>query len=129
VTTITFAERAGRLVPVARVPAGLACGCVCPACGGAMVARKGRVKRHHFAHAIATACHGETVLHEVGKRLLHDRIARHLRRGRPLPIGWRCDVCRACGVRTGAAHLSDFAPALTLSPRLHRGYVCPNGCP
>jgi hypothetical protein len=91
---MTYAERAGRLVPITRVPAGLACGCVCPACGGALVARKGRVVRHHFAHAAATTCHGETVLHEVGKRILQARIARHLRRGQPLLIGWRCAACR-----------------------------------
>jgi hypothetical protein len=91
---ITFAERAGRLVSITHVPAGRACGCVCPACGAALIARKGHIKRHHFAHATPTACLGETVLHEVGKRLLHARITRHLRRGRPLPVGWRCAVCR-----------------------------------
>lgn len=90
----TFAEKDGRLVPISRVPAGLACGCVCPVCGRALIARKGRLKSHHFAHATATDCRGETVLHEVGKRLLRARIARHLRDGRPLPIGWRCAACR-----------------------------------
>ena len=94
VLRLTYAEREGRLWHVSRVPAGRACGCVCPVCRTGLIARKGAVLRHHFAHEGAATCHGETVLHEVAKRLLAERIRRHLRAGRPLPLAWRCDACR-----------------------------------
>lgn len=32
------------------VVSGMACGCFCPACGSPLVAKKGAVKVHHFAH-------------------------------------------------------------------------------
>lgn len=38
------------------VESGLACGCVCPACGTQLVARKGQVRLHHFAHHDTETC-------------------------------------------------------------------------
>lgn len=35
---------------ISDVPAGAACGCFCVACGSPLVARKGNIKAHHFAH-------------------------------------------------------------------------------
>lgn len=40
----------GRLVTTAEVPSGRACGAVCPSCPGPLVARKGEILVHHFAH-------------------------------------------------------------------------------
>ena len=66
----------GRLVRAAAVPAGLACGCACPACGTPLVARRGAVLAANFAHAASDrACAGtlETVLHRLAKQLIADR--------------------------------------------------------
>ncbi len=90
---IPYAERDGRLIHVSRVESGLGCRCVCPVCKGRVLARKGKVMRHHFAHHSQGECSPETVLHQVGKRLLHARIARHIRRRRPLQLRWRCRFC------------------------------------
>ena len=65
----------GRLVRASAVPAGLACGCACPACGAPLVARRGAVLAAHFAHAASDrACAGalETVLHRLAKQLIAD---------------------------------------------------------
>jgi hypothetical protein len=46
-----FDLQSGRLVDAASVPRGLKCGCVCPSCKIALVARHGDVNEWHFAHA------------------------------------------------------------------------------
>lgn len=60
---------------VAEVPSGLACGCTCPACGNALVAKRGRCNRHHFAHHRELDCPhaAETALHLAAKQILARR--------------------------------------------------------
>lgn len=46
---------------------GLECNCICPDCGDLMIAKKGKVKAHHFAHSSKTereSCY-MTILHKV----------------------------------------------------------------
>lgn len=64
--------RNGHVVHVDAVPRGLACGCTCPVCGGKLVARKGDIKVHHFAHASSENCEAayETGLHKAAKEFL-----------------------------------------------------------
>nr|WP_280139541.1 competence protein CoiA family protein [Mesorhizobium sp. Root102] len=60
----------GTFAHIAEVQRGLACGCVCPACGGQLVARlKADRQVPHFAHHGGEACGGgpETVLHLLAK--------------------------------------------------------------
>ena len=68
---IGYGLRDGALVHIADVESGLACQCVCAACGERLVARKGRKRRHHFAHHVHTGCDGgsETVLHRLAKEI------------------------------------------------------------
>lgn len=67
-----FGMLKGQLVTVNDVPSGLACGCLCPACGAPLVARKGPQKVHHFSHSVKTDCKGalETALHIKAKSIL-----------------------------------------------------------
>lgn len=67
----------GALVYVSAVSRGLACGCICPACGGQLVAKKGKSKQHHFAHAADSGCAFgvETALHLAAKSILEKRKA------------------------------------------------------
>jgi Competence protein CoiA-like family len=67
----------GRLVRASEVPAGLGCGCSCPACGAPLVARQGDVRIAHFAHATDRACAvaHETTLHRLAKQLIADGTA------------------------------------------------------
>ncbi|OWY39307.1 hypothetical protein CEK28_08810 [Xenophilus sp. AP218F] len=53
---IPFGLKEDVLVEVNDVDQGLACGCVCPACRAPLVARKGQVNIHHFAHHSRAAC-------------------------------------------------------------------------
>jgi len=71
----------GRLVRVATVPSGKACDVVCPGCGGGLVAKKGGIIRHHFAHLAEAGCGGgalESTLHRLGKQLVADNCGLHL---------------------------------------------------
>jgi hypothetical protein len=67
---IPFAlDAAGKWRDVSEVERGLACKCVCPECEGQLVARKGEIRVHYFAHhdlrecrhALETALFGVTI--------------------------------------------------------------------
>ena len=62
----------GALWFIADVPSGIACGCVCARCGKRLIAKKGPIRQHHFAHYEDTDCHGaaESALHRLAKELL-----------------------------------------------------------
>lgn len=83
-----------KLVHVSEVDRGEDCGCRCVACNALLVARKGSIREHHFSHASNEAkCAEETVLHRLGKRLLRERIERHLKAVEPLLLEWYCTEC------------------------------------
>lgn len=91
--TIPYGERDGRLLHVSAVDRGLRCDCVCPVCRDPLVARKGIKTKHHFAHRSGSTCCTETVLHELGKRLLHARLALAIAAQAPVQIVWTCEAC------------------------------------
>ncbi len=62
----------GKSVFVDDVPNGKNCGCVCKECGGALIAKQGNVKAHHFAHANGNdsiKC-SQTALHLLAKAII-----------------------------------------------------------
>jgi hypothetical protein len=65
----------GQIIHVSQAMRGRACNCVCPACKNTVIARKGTVKVHHFAHAAATGCSTgpETGVHDFAKKLVAER--------------------------------------------------------
>ena len=70
---IVFAlDRQGRLVDIHSVPQGLACGCVCPGCGGRLLAKQGQIRAWYFSDASGAECvsGAETALHLAAKRLI-----------------------------------------------------------
>lgn len=68
---LPFGLKNGSLVDVTQVNSGLECGCICPACGSALVARKGSKTIHHFAHHNTAECKGayQTALHLAAKEI------------------------------------------------------------
>lgn len=64
----------GRLAHISEVVSGLDCRCRCAGCGGPLVARKGELKTHHFAHHVDRACvkAWETTLHRLAKEVVSD---------------------------------------------------------
>lgn len=71
-------RKTGRIVDITMVERGLRCDCVCAHCGAALLARKGRKNRHHFAHFVdgqvrGTCGHGrESALHKAAKQIIAD---------------------------------------------------------
>ena len=61
-----------KITHISQVEKGLDCGCFCPACGDRLIAKKGDVVRHHFAHQSDKPCeYGvETALHIAAKEFL-----------------------------------------------------------
>jgi hypothetical protein len=97
---LPFGQRAdGRLVSIIDVPSGLECQCRCPACGCRLIAKKGDLIAHHFAHEADAECAQayETMLHKLGKQIILDAggvtvpplVVRHLEREREIhPASW-----------------------------------------
>lgn len=69
---MAFAVRNGQVVHVTQVERGLVCGCICPACQQPVLARRGSIRIHHFAHANRTNCPGaaESMLHRAAKAIV-----------------------------------------------------------
>jgi hypothetical protein len=69
---ITIAERNGQLVHISEVDSGLS-NCVCLNCKGLLIARKGEINEHHFAHyKVDCGIHFETQLHLAVKTILRE---------------------------------------------------------
>ena len=61
----------GELVHVSEVDSGLACNCRCPVCDSRLVARKGEILVHHFAHYEQDCATGaESALHLAAKNII-----------------------------------------------------------
>lgn len=74
---LQFGLREGKIIAVGELSPderGLKCGCICPVCEGALVARLGAKKQAHFAHYKATDCDTasaqQTALHLLAKELI-----------------------------------------------------------
>ena len=69
---LTYALKDGISVHIDDVESGLKCGCICPACGAQLVAKKGAKMMHHFSHHTGQNCeYGyESSLHLAAKDIL-----------------------------------------------------------
>ena len=69
---LIYALKDGNIVSIDDVPSGKECGCVCPACGDELIARKWQKRMHHFAHRSNEDCeYGyESSLHLAAKTIL-----------------------------------------------------------
>ena len=69
---LTYGLKNGIIKHISEVESGLVCGCVCPACGDRLIAKKGAVVKHHFAHQAKEPCeYGlETALHLAAKEII-----------------------------------------------------------
>lgn len=71
-SNLIYALKDGEIVGIQEAQSGLKCGCYCPACGGALVAKKGEKMMHHFSHYVGHNCeYGyESSLHLAAKDIL-----------------------------------------------------------
>ena len=63
-----------KLIHISEVESGLKCNCICLCCNAKLIARKGKIKEHHFAHANGEDCKKgfETMLHIMAKLILKE---------------------------------------------------------
>lgn len=67
---LTYAlDSEGKLVNIEQVESGIKCNCICPACKKPLVAKKGEIRKYHFAHFSGNNCkHAiESMLHHLAK--------------------------------------------------------------
>lgn len=69
---LIYALLDGNIVSINDVESGMKCGCVCPACGSPLIAKKGSKVMHHFSHHSQINCeYGyESSLHLAAKDIL-----------------------------------------------------------
>jgi len=74
--SIQYALQGGQLRHISEVEHGLACRCVCVECQQPLVARKGPIRQHHFAHVAETNCNPspENLTHRYAKELIGARL-------------------------------------------------------
>ena len=71
----------GRLVGINEALRGLACNCTCVVCGDSVMARKGPVREHHFAHYSnkeSCSIQRESLLHLYAKEVIRDALGLQL---------------------------------------------------
>lgn len=70
---LTYAIKDNKLIYINDVEKGLSCGCICPACGEKLIAKKGSKILYHFAHYSTDCGKGyETSLHILAKEILSE---------------------------------------------------------
>lgn len=69
---LPYGLKNGNLVSIDDVESGLACECFCPACKKQLIAKKGNIKVHHFAHYNIKDCKSglETAIHLLSKKII-----------------------------------------------------------
>ncbi|MGY6554569.1 MAG: competence protein CoiA family protein [Wenzhouxiangella sp.] len=69
---LVYALRDGKLISIRQVGRGLQPDCLCPACGSPLIAKKGLIRQHHFAHKNGNSCESaaETALHLLAKQVI-----------------------------------------------------------
>lgn len=65
-------DKQNQMRSVDEVARGLSCECSCPSCGEKVIARQGKIREWHFAHASVAECSSgaETALHLAAKQLI-----------------------------------------------------------
>ncbi|WP_033069820.1 competence protein CoiA family protein [Thalassospira australica] len=60
-----------QIMHISEVPSGKGCNCICPQCGSALLAKKGKIRQHHFSHDGRKDCgiENESVLHLFAKNI------------------------------------------------------------
>ncbi|HCF1603720.1 TPA: hypothetical protein NH847_000641 [Pseudomonas aeruginosa] len=80
-TMFVALDQNGRLITIENALRGLACNCICVSCGEAVIARKGLLREHHFAHySNKESCniHRESLLHLYAKEVIRDALGLQL---------------------------------------------------
>lgn len=54
--SLLYAKLDNRWVHISEVETGLQCNCKCPECNEQLIAKKGNIKKHHFAHMKFSTC-------------------------------------------------------------------------
>lgn len=72
---LQYGIKDNKLVHIYNVDSGLSCNCLCPYCKEQLIARKGDVNMHHFAHVSTVECkYGvQTALHLAAKEILEEQ--------------------------------------------------------
>jgi competence protein CoiA len=80
-TMFVALDQKARLIDIGKASRGLACDCTCVSCGEPVIARKGLIREHHFAHyssKLGCFIQRETLLHIYAKEVIRDALGLQL---------------------------------------------------
>lgn len=66
----------------------------CPVCHGKMIAKRGEIKQHHFAHDQLQACTPEAVARVAARRWLVMELQRMVHARQGIMLTWPCALCK-----------------------------------
>ncbi len=72
--TYAILKSSNRLVHIDKVESGQNCNCICPECYKPLIAKKGDVRQHHFAHNENSNCSGGimSAIHVLAEQIIYD---------------------------------------------------------
>ena len=75
--TYAILQSSNRLVHIDKVESGQNCNCICPECYKPLIAKKGDVRQHHFAHNESSNCSGGimSAIHVLAEQIINDEKA------------------------------------------------------
>lgn len=73
---LQYALKNNELIHIDNVDRGIDCCCICPSCGSQLIAKKGKIKIHHFAHFNSEDCNKgiESAYHRMTKEILAEEL-------------------------------------------------------
>ncbi|UDQ98424.1 hypothetical protein AAEX28_15795 [Lentisphaerota bacterium WC36G] len=81
------------IVFVDDVPRGKACGCRCPLCKEPLMARKGDINAHHFAHIGNFSCKQKALIRFFAIEFILKKLQKSLQSEEKFKVSWHCDIC------------------------------------
>jgi hypothetical protein len=90
---LPFAKYNGDLIHISEVVSGRQKDCLCPECEQSLIARKGNIRTHHFAHGKGVTCSLESAIHKIAKELIYLSIREALDAGTPIRLHRQCEIC------------------------------------
>lgn len=96
----------------------------CCNCGGELIARKGKVKAHHFSHKADGNCSYESYLHKVAKIKFYEQYSECLKLKVPFFIDYKTELtCSSCININIKCDLSDKITKFDLTKWFNEIYV------
>lgn len=87
----------------------------CIYCGDGLIAKKGKINEHHFAHKSGNDCEYESYLHKLAKLVFFQEFQNCLNQNKPFLIQWKDSPCKSAEEKSQLYHfrIDDYCECLS----------------